>query len=266
MMKMPNSLQNAMTEARRQAYLQAMGIDVWQSRTSSGAESVAELVEAVPPISAELPVMPKPAATVDKIAVDPNATPAAADGARRWALLQNEVMRCTQCRLHETRTQAVFGAGSRYATLAIVGDSPGREEDQSGQPFDGAAGKVLAGMIRSMGLKPDQVFVTNQLKCRPPQNRTPRSDELSNCQQYLERQLAEIKPQVILAVGALAAQRLLKVEAPIGKLRTKSHCLPGTETPVVVTYHPGYLVREPTSKAAVWSDLKQTKRLLETAA
>ncbi|MEM6808114.1 MAG: uracil-DNA glycosylase [Pseudomonadota bacterium] len=234
-----------------------MGIDVLVSR------------EAAAPV-AEVAVMPEPAAPVTEATVMTEATlpapePAAADTELRWQGLRQAVARCTQCRLHETRTQSVFGVGPRDARLMVIGEAPGAEEDRTGEPFVGRAGHMLDAMLRAIGCDRDTVFIANTIKCRPPGNRDPRVDEVTACNDYLEQQLTAVAPDVVIAVGRIAAQRLLQVEMPLGRMRGKTHQLPDRDVPLVVTYHPAYLLREPAQKARAWEDLKRVRALLESA-
>ncbi|MEL6950350.1 MAG: uracil-DNA glycosylase [Pseudomonadota bacterium] len=243
--------------AQQCAYLEAMGIDVLVSR------------EAAAPV-AEVAVMPEPAAPVTEATVMTEATlpapePAAADTELRWQGLRQAVARCTQCRLHETRTQSVFGVGPRDARLMVIGEAPGAEEDRTGEPFVGRAGHMLDAMLRAIGCDRDTVFIANTIKCRPPGNRDPRVDEVTACNDYLEQQLTAVAPDVVIAVGRIAAQRLLQVDMPLGRMRGKTHQLPDRDVPLVVTYHPAYLLREPAQKARAWEDLKRVRALLESA-
>ncbi|MEN7341600.1 MAG: uracil-DNA glycosylase [Pseudomonadota bacterium] len=254
-----------LTESQRLAYLSAMDIDVFVPRDVA---AVAPL-DATTPLGGSLKLsVPAPEQRHDDEAVSSapiaaeTATPSVADAARRWALLQHDVQRCTQCRLHETRTRPVFGSGSRFARLLIIGEAPGAEEDKQGEPFVGPAGQMLTSMLSAIGLARDAVFIANVLKCRPPQNRDPRGDEMASCRGYLTAQIAEIQPEVILAVGRFSAQQLLDLDQPLGKLRGKAHTLPGDDIPVVVTYHPAYLLRTPAAKAKTWQDLKRVHALL----
>ena len=167
---------------------------------------------------------------------------------------------CTRCRLHASRTQTVFGVGSREADWMIVGEAPGAEEDRRGEPFVGRAGQLLDQMLRAVGLGRDRVFIANILKCRPPDNRDPAVDEAGACRGWLDRQIALIAPRLILAVGRVAAQQLLGSDAPLGRLRGQVHTLNNTEIPVIVTYHPAYLLRSPTQKGKAWADLCLARR------
>ena len=210
------------TEHQRRAYLQALGIDVW-----------------VPSDQLE----PSEAPVIESEAV----------GEMNWPELRTSVAQCTRCPLHTSRTQTVFGVGNENADWLIVGEAPGAEEDRRGEPFVGRAGQLLTEMLRAAGQDRGQVFIANILKCRPPNNRDPEVEESAACRRYLERQIALLQPKIILAVGRVAAQQLLDTDTPVGRLRGQLHQL--GETPVVVTYHPAYLLRSPTQKRKAWQDL-----------
>lgn len=170
--------------------------------------------------------------------------------------LQEQVKTCKECALHQSRTQTVFGAGNTQSDWFIIGEAPGSEEDVKGEPFVGRAGQLLNSMLLAMGLPRNEIFIANILKCRPPNNRDPKTDEVDACRKYLKRQLELIKPKIILALGRIAAQNLLKLDIPIGKMRGNSYLYPNSNLPVVVTYHPAYLLRSPREKRKVWGDLK----------
>jgi DNA polymerase len=190
-------------------------------------------------------------------AVEGQAAPVVSDGLD-WAALREAVSGCTRCALHETRTQTVFGTGSETADWMIIGEAPGAEEDRRGEPFVGRAGKLLDEMLRAVGQTRDAVFIANILKCRPPNNRDPKPGESAQRRGYLERQIELVQPKVILAVGRIAAQLLLDTDTPVGRLRGKTHHL--GETPLVVTYHPAYLLRSPSQKRKSWEDLCRARR------
>ncbi|NOX92647.1 MAG: uracil-DNA glycosylase [Gammaproteobacteria bacterium] len=171
-----------------------------------------------------------------------------------WPALQTAVASCKACELHKTRTQTVFGVGDHTAQWMIIGEAPGADEDQQGEPFVGRAGQLLNNMLKALGLQREQVFIANILKCRPPGNRNPQPEEIVQCEAFLQRQVALVKPKVILAVGGVAAHNLLKVTTAVSKLRGQLHHY--GETPLVVTYHPAYLLRKPGEKARSWTDLK----------
>ncbi|WP_255991265.1 uracil-DNA glycosylase [Chitinolyticbacter albus] len=171
-----------------------------------------------------------------------------------WQALQREVAGCTACGLCQTRTQTVFGVGNPQAELLVVGEAPGAEEDRQGEPFVGAAGKLLDNLLAAIGEKRgERVFIANVLKCRPPGNRNPQAEEVLQCAPFLARQIALIRPRLIFAVGRFAIQTLLQTEAPVGALRGKVHEVDGI--PVVVGYHPAYLLRNLPDKARAWHDL-----------
>jgi len=210
------------TEHQRRAYLAALGIDVWVPREQVEPEAEVTVVEAA----------------------------AAQMG---WDQLRDAVAACTRCPLHEGRTQTVFGVGNRQADLLIIGEAPGAEEDRRGEPFVGRAGKLLDEMLRAVGLQRSDTFIANILKCRPPNNRDPKAEEAAACRSYLERQIELVQPKIILAVGRVAAQQLLATDMPVGRLRGTLHYL--QQIPLVVTYHPAYLLRSPIQKRKAWDDL-----------
>ena len=186
----------------------------------------------------------------------PPDAPAAADpAALGWEALAAAVHGCRRCELCESRTQAVFGVGDRQARLMIVGEAPGAEEDRQGEPFVGRAGRLLNAMLCAVGLDRERVFIANILKCRPPRNRDPQPAEVAQCMPYLRRQIELVAPALILCVGRIAAQNLLATDTPIGRLRGSLHRLE-TGVPVIVTYHPAYLLRSPGEKRKAWEDLK----------
>lgn len=183
---------------------------------------------------------------------------------QEFADLRSEVLACTRCgELAGTRKTVVFGSGNPNAELVFVGEAPGFYEDQQGLPFVGRAGELLTRMIEAMGLKRQDVFICNVLKCRPPNNRSPLPEEIMNCQPYLERQLDLIKPRAICAMGNFAAQTLLKTPRSISQLRGSLYDFKGI--PCVPTFHPAYLLRNPAEKRKAWEDLKRVRELLGMA-
>jgi uracil-DNA glycosylase family 4 len=181
-----------------------------------------------------------------------------------WEGLEAEVAQCTRCPLHQTRTQTVFGVCNRTADWMIIGEAPGADEDRIGEPFVGKAGLLLNEMLRAVGLARSDVYIANILKCRPPANRDPGSEEVEACAAHLKRQIERVQPRLILAVGRIAAQNLLDQDQPVGKLRGTVHELGEAKTPVVVTYHPAFLLRSPSQKRKAWSDLCLARRIVET--
>ncbi len=180
-----------------------------------------------------------------------------------WQTLENAVASCVRCPLHEGRTQTVFGVGNRKASWMVIGEAPGAEEDRQGEPFVGRAGQLLNEMLRAVGLARGDVYIANILKCRPPQNRDPRPEEIDACSGYLRRQVDLIGPGLLLAVGRIAAQALLGDSSPVGRLRGRVHRYGPADIPLVVTYHPAYLLRSPLQKRKAWSDLCLARRQLE---
>lgn len=179
-----------------------------------------------------------------------------------WDQLAKAVAHCTACTLSTTRTQGVLGVGDRQADWLIIGEAPGADEDAQGEPFVGQAGKLLDAMLASIGLqRGDNVYITNVLKSRPPGNRNPQADEVAACRPYLLAQIELIQPKIILALGRFAAHSLLDTDAPLGQLRGQAHQFQGV--PLVVTYHPAYLLRTLTDKARAWEDLCLARRLMQ---
>jgi DNA polymerase len=173
-----------------------------------------------------------------------------------------------RCKLCKTRTNTVFGVGQQSAPLMVVGEGPGADEDAQGEPFVGRAGKLLDEMLKAIGRSrkedaPDKsVFIANVVKCRPPGNRDPEADEVEACRPYLDQQIRLVKPKLIVALGRIAAQRLLGSDAPLSKLRGPLHQYGSEGTPLLITYHPAYLLRSPGEKAKSWADLKRVHQLL----
>jgi len=196
-------------------------------------------------------------------AADPIAVQAPAVATMDWPQLRATVASCRACALSETRTQAVFGVGDERAGWMVIGEAPGAEEDRRGEPFVGNAGRLLDQMLAALGLSRERdVFIANVLKCRPPNNRDPSPDEIAHCEPYLQRQIELVSPRVIVVVGRIAAQALLRTEASLASLRGRVHRYRiGERTiPMVVTYHPAYLLRSPPDKARAWADLCLARR------
>ena len=181
---------------------------------------------------------------------------ASADPASSLEALRAAIGSCTRCGLHKNRTHIVFGEGNPRASIAFVGEGPGRDEDEVGRPFVGAAGQLLDRIINAMGLSRDAVYICNIVKCRPPGNRTPEPSEQCICGAFLDRQLTVLRPKVIVALGATAASYLLKTESPVGKLRGRFQTTASGLT-VMPTFHPAYLLRNPGAKRDVWHDIQQ---------
>ncbi|MET0070846.1 MAG: uracil-DNA glycosylase [Candidatus Thiodiazotropha sp.] len=241
-------------EQRRHLYLKAMGLTRWRRRGDPGttaedkAEGVAEaaaqvVTGAAPHRTDRVPEVVPPSRTGETAGLD-------------WQALQQEVKACTSCGLRAGCTQTVFGVGNPQAELLVIGEAPGADEDRQGEPFVGRAGQLLNAMLLAMGYQREAVFIANILKCRPPDNRDPRPEEALCCEPYLLRQIALIAPKVILAVGRISAQNLLKSDIAVGKLRGRIHRFGESNIPLVVTYHPAYLLRSPEQKGKAWQDLQ----------
>jgi DNA polymerase len=223
-----------MTDPRadtRRRYLDALGIDLWERRAAPET----------PPVS------PASAGSPGISAMD-------------WETLARSVAACTRCPLRKTRTQTVFGVGNRNAQWMFVGEAPGADEDAQGEPFVGRAGRLLNAMLFAIGLKREEVYIANVIKCRPPGNRDPQPEEVAQCEPYLIRQIELIQPRLIVALGRHAAHSLLKTEQPLARLRGQRLNYHGT--PLIVTYHPAYLLRNPPDKRKVWEDLCLAKAVV----
>lgn len=271
---------------RQQALLQGMGLRVWSPPPAAPAvprPAVPQEAPAVVPVPVRMPAeVPAEVAAQGTVPVPtppavPARTPASAPAAAAvpslsapspqaagvaamdWPALREAVAGCQACALCESRKNTVFGVGHTSAEWMIVGEAPGEQEDKQGEPFVGAAGQLLDAMLQAIGLTRSeadtarQVFIANTLKCRPPRNRNPLPEELAQCAPFLHRQIALVRPKVLLAMGRFAIQQLLGRDEPIGRLRGQVHDYHGT--PVIVTYHPAYLLRQPTEKAKAWEDL-----------
>ena len=273
-----------MDEELRRQYLQAMGITVWERRdlprTGESSPAAAEtdaLQEPVvkpelprwddhqgeapppeldaPPPYEEIPADWEPIALPDEEQDSPVV-------GLDWDGLRQRVRNCRLCGLRQGCTQTVFGVGDTQAELLVIGEAPGADEDRQGEPFVGRAGQLLNGMLLAMGFKREQVFIANILKCRPPNNRDPRPEEAFKCEPFLLRQIELIRPKAILSVGRISAQNLLRTEIPVGKLRGRLHEYGTARIPLVVTYHPAYLLRSPEHKGKAWDDLQLALSLL----
>lgn len=213
--------------AHKLAYLNAMGILAWQRRDSA------------------LEITP---------------TPSLEKGGVAWDTLRQCVKDCTACSLSQTRTQTVFGVGNTTAKLMIIGEAPGFYEDQQGEPFVGRAGQLLNSMLQAIGLERNSVYIANILKCRPPNNRDPLPEEVSLCTPFLEKQIRLIKPSLLLAVGRIAAHYLLSTKSSMTQLRGKHYQY--QNIPLIVTFHPAYLLRNPSDKSKAFADLQLVKKFL----
>jgi uracil-DNA glycosylase len=179
-----------------------------------------------------------------------------------WGCLRSQVANCIACGLHKTRTQTVFGVGNTSADLMIIGEAPGFNEDQQGEPFVGRAGQLLTLMIEAIGMERSSAYIANILKCRPPNNRDPLPEEVNLCTPFLKQQIGLIKPKLLLAVGRIAAHYLLETKSSLAQLRGKIHNY--QDTPLIITYHPAYLLRNPADKGKAFKDLQMAYQRLVT--
>ncbi len=250
---------------RQQQMLREMGLVVWQPPAAAAPIEASPLPPLPPP---PLPLPAQPPAEQALLPDDRRAHIATLD----WPALREAVAACTACELCRTRRQTVFGVGHPQAPWMIVGEAPGEQEDQQGEPFVGAAGQLLDSMLRSLSLTravdgpqpPSQrAYIANTLKCRPPRNRNPEPAEMQACEPFLIRQIELLRPRLILAMGRFAIQALLRSSEPVGKLRGRVHRYQGV--PLVVTYHPAYLLRNLPDKAKAWDDLCLAASVAEDA-
>lgn len=242
----------------RDKYLQAMGITRWVRRELDPVS-----VDEVETTVKEAAVSTLPIVESNEVELSIVQTPESLQADKLdWPSLAEQVSACVACDLHATRTQTVFGEGNQQADWLIIGDAPGTEEDLQGRPFLGQGGELLTAMIEAMGLKREQVYITNSLKCRPPESRDPNEEEIMACHVFLKRQIELLKPKVILAVGRVAAHNLLQSKEPMKTMRGQAFSYKDTGIPVVVTYHPAYLLRAPSNKGKAWQDLKMAMRIV----
>jgi uracil-DNA glycosylase family 4 len=245
-----------MLTARQQHCLKGIGIQQWvkRSETSPAPETVdaLEIIETaakqiVQRVTPEIPAVKIP-------------SPAKLDS---WDDITHSIHQCEACELSANCTQKVPGVGSQQAEVMIIGEGPGHEEDLKGEPFVGRSGQLLDKMLLAIGLSRSQVFITNIVKCRPPNNRDPHVDEVKACGLFLQAQIKLIAPRVILSVGRISAHHLLNSTSPVGKLIDQIHSLPDSDIPLKVTYHPAYLLRNPSAKSIAWKDMKILHRMLK---
>jgi len=258
--------------AERVRYCHEMGIYDFYRREStatggvSSAASESEIREEM--AARKFAVVPAIAAT-NLVAITSTPESGITDPVAALKLIREDLGDCTRCKLHKGRTNLVFGVGNPRAELMFVGEGPGADEDAQGEPFVGRAGQLLNNMIKAMGLRREDVYIANIVKCRPPGNRTPEPDECETCSPFLMRQIATIKPKVIVALGATAAKNLLAISSSLGELRGHWYDFkPAGSDPswpgarLAVTYHPAYLLRDPRQKGETWKDLQMVMKYL----
>ncbi|HXO39722.1 MAG TPA: uracil-DNA glycosylase [Candidatus Acidoferrum sp.] len=245
---MPKSLdpQTKKQLVARVKYYKEMGIyDFYRRPVEEGVELTLQPIAEIASVQA---------------AASPTLPPVIGDKPSALKLIREDIGDCTRCRLHKGRTNLVFGVGNVNADLMFVGEGPGADEDAKGEPFVGRAGQLLNNMITAMGIKREDVYIANVVKCRPPSNRTPEKDECDTCSPFLMRQIDVIKPKVIVALGAVAAKNLLAVNDSMANLRGRWYDFRNSK--LLVTYHPAYLLRDPRQKKEAWKDLQMAMKYL----
>lgn len=238
----------------KQYYLDAMGIQTWIQRGKPVPQESAALNERQMMTEDQAVEL-----TIQRKTVNVDLPPGDKVSNYNWQQLKGAVSQCIACDLHETRKNTVFGVGNEQADWMVIGEAPGADEDRQGEPFVGKAGQLLNNMLLAVGLKREQVYIANILKCRPPNNRDPRPEEVVKCEPFLKRQVELVNPKIILAVGRIAAHNLLKTDVSLSKLRGKIYTYGEFETPLIVTYHPAFLLRSPSEKRKAWQDLLLAK-------
>jgi DNA polymerase len=261
--------------AERLRYYHELGIYDFYQRAPLSADSTQSLTQSSQPESREeMPARKSAAVAIveENILVHPKPEQGVSDPVAALKIIREDLGDCTRCKLHKQgRKQIVFGVGNPHAELMFVGEGPGADEDAQGEPFVGRAGQLLNNMIKAMGIRREDVYIANVVKCRPPGNRTPERDECETCSPFLMRQIAVIKPKVIVALGAVAAKNMLAINAPMSELRGRfydfmpSGAKPDAEwqgSQLAVTYHPAFLLRDPRQKGEAWKDLQMVMKFL----
>lgn len=250
------------------AYLKAMGIDVWVERNSVTPDLVnseAELsaVEKEKPIVVSMPETSPPAVIDSNENTKSEVTATTNVETLDWQDLQSHIAECQLCELSKTRKQTVFGSGVKTASLMIIGNAPNSEDEQQGTNFSGQAGMLLTAMLKAMGYQRNDVYISNIVKCKTDENKEPSEEQSTSCEPYLLRQISLLKPELILALGNSAAQRLLKSKSSMSRLRGQLHYVDGISAPVLVSYHPTYLLAAPNEKRKAWEDLQLAMKELK---
>lgn len=242
-----------------------MGIDVWVERNPSVPDvanfdadrSSAIIQQAEPAVDSEIP------ASIESFDANEETTTIKTNiEVLDWQALRKVVSECQSCDLSKTRRQTIFGSGKQTASLMVIGDAPNEQDEQQGDVFSGQAGKLLTAMLKAMGYQRNDVYISNVVKCRTPQNQEPSVAEAASCESYLIRQINLLQPKLILALGSVTAQRLLKSKSTMGRLRSQLHYIDGINAPILVSYHPTYLLAAPNEKRKAWEDLQMAMKEL----
>lgn len=237
---------------QQNAYLKAMGIDIWVERTPSLPAENIPLAEPEPELKPEQSVSGLITETSTGINVD----------LLDWQGLRSAVAACQSCELSTNRTKTIFGAGKQTASLMIIGDAPSEEDERLGEPFSGEAGKLLTAMLKAMGYMRNDVYISSLVKCRTSGNQDPSVAEVAACESYLIRQIQLLQPNLILALGSVTAQRLLKSKSTMTRLRGQLHYVDNINVPIIVSFEPAYLLRSPNEKRKAWEDLQMAMKEL----
>lgn len=267
-------MQNALSQQRRRAYLEALGIPVWVRREEPGQDNNT-ITQNIPPVhhpSIEESIhqfIAEPAVT--EVEQSPPSAPEIQKApleqidcsGMNWQALHDHVVQCQSCVLHSSRKQAILGVGHQSADLLVVSDAPSSEDDRQGFLFSDTAGQLLGNMLAAIGQNKNAAYISNTVKCRPPADRMPLDNEVSQCRPYLNQQIELLKPTAILILGRSSAQSLLQIQSPLSQLRGRIHQIPDSDVPTIVTYHPRNLLRQPADKRKAWQDLNLLSKLLE---
>ena len=259
--------------SNKSAYLKAMGIDVWVERnpviteivnieSECSSDSDTEIQRPEPAVITT-PETSIPAPIESKESNEPEVIATTTVETLDWQALRTHVSECQLCELSKIRTQTIFGTGNQTASLMIIGDAPNVEDEQQGDVFSGQAGKLLTAMLKAMGYQRNDVYISNVVKCKVTENQEPSEEQAISCEPYLLRQISLLKPKLILALGNAAAQRLLKSKSTMSRLRGQLHYVDGINAPILVSYHPTYLLAAPNEKRKAWQDLQLAMKELK---
>ena len=244
-----------MMSDQKNAYLKAMDIDVWVERTPS----IPDLVQPISHVESDVKSIEPESLSIpksDEVKVQAEVVTEVNIEQLDWPALQSVVAECNNCELSNNRKKSIFGIGNQTASLMIIGDAPNTEDERQSEPFSGKAGVLLTAMLKAMGYQRNDVYISNLVKCKTSENQDPNSDEVASCESYLLRQIKLVQPDLILVLGGIAAQRLLKSKSTLSRLRGQLHYIDDVTTPIIVSFDPAYLLRSPNEKRKAWDDLQ----------
>ena len=246
---------------QKNAYLKAMDIGVWVERTPS----IPELVQPISHVDSEVKLIESESVSIPKseeVKVQTEVVAKVSVEQLDWPALQSVVTDCNKCELSNNRKKSIFGTGNQTASLMIIGDAPNTDDELQGKPFSGKAGTLLTAMLKAMGYQRNEVYISNLVKCKTSENQDPSIDEVTTCESYLLRQIKLVQPDLILVLGGIAAQRLLKSKSTLSRLRGQLHYIDNVSTPIIVSFDPAYLLRSPNEKRKAWDDLQAAMKEL----